>query len=72
VSFDDDKGRYCVELDDTSSSFMIKPCNLLPTPVCSVVLYSLLFSLCRHYSGSLDVIVTVVLLQASPEQSKKA
>jgi len=29
VSFDDDKGRYSVELFDTSSSFMIKPCNLL-------------------------------------------
>ena len=44
VSFDDDKGRYCVELDDTSSSIMIKPCNLLPTLVCSVALCSLLFS----------------------------
>ena len=43
VSFDDDKGRYSVELDDTSSSLMIKPCNLLPT-VCSVALCSLLFS----------------------------
>jgi ankyrin repeat protein len=43
VSFDDDKGRYSVELDDTSS-FMIKPCNLLPTQVCSVALCSLLFS----------------------------
>ena len=42
VSFNDDKGRYCVELDD-NSSFMIKPCNLLPT-VCSVALCSLLFS----------------------------
>jgi hypothetical protein len=42
VSFDDDKGRYSVELDDTSS-FMIKPCNLLPT-VYSVALCSLLFS----------------------------
>ena len=41
VSFDDDKGRYLVELDDTS--LMIKPCNLLPT-VCSVALGSLLFS----------------------------
>jgi hypothetical protein len=29
VSFDDDKGRYSVELDETSS-FMIKPANLLP------------------------------------------
>ena len=28
VSFDDDKGRYSVELGDTSSSLMIKPCNL--------------------------------------------
>jgi len=36
VSFDDDKGRYSVELDDTSSSLMIKPCNLLP--VCSVAM----------------------------------
>jgi hypothetical protein len=43
VSFDDDKGRYSVELDDTFSSLMIKPCNLLPT-VCSVALGSLLFS----------------------------
>jgi hypothetical protein len=34
-SFDDDKGRYSVELDDTSSSLMIKPCNLQPT-VCVV------------------------------------
>jgi hypothetical protein len=52
VSVDDDEGPYSVELDDTSSSFMIKPCNLLPTmkekqdytPVCSVALCSLLFS----------------------------
>jgi hypothetical protein len=44
VSFDADKGRYSVELDDTSSSFMIKPCNLLPTMVCSVAPCSLLFS----------------------------
>jgi hypothetical protein len=29
VSFDDDKGRYSVELHETSS-FMIKPANLLP------------------------------------------
>jgi hypothetical protein len=43
VSFDSNKGRYSVELDDTSS-FMIKPCNLLPTTVCSVALCSLLFS----------------------------
>ena len=42
VSFDDDKGRYSVELDDTSS-VMIKPCNLLPA-VCSLALCSLLFS----------------------------
>jgi hypothetical protein len=42
VSFDDAKGRYTVELD-TSSSLMIKPCNLLP--VCSVAaVYSNLFS----------------------------
>ena len=31
LSFDDVKGRYCVELDDTSTTIMIKPCNLLPT-----------------------------------------
>ena len=43
VSFDDATGRYSVELDGTSSSLMIKPCNLLPT-VCSVALCSLLFS----------------------------
>jgi len=36
VTFDDDKGRYSVELDDTSSSLMIKPCNFLPTTVCSL------------------------------------
>ena len=42
VSFDDDKGRYWVKLDDTSSSFMIKPSNLSPT-VCSVARCSLLF-----------------------------
>ena len=47
MSFDDAKGCYSVELDDTSSSLMIKPCNLLPTPVCSVALCSLLFSWCR-------------------------
>ncbi len=29
VTFDDDKGRYSVKLDE--ASFMIKPCNLLPT-----------------------------------------
>jgi hypothetical protein len=29
---------YCVELDGTSSSLMIKPCNILPT-VCVVWLY---------------------------------
>jgi hypothetical protein len=34
VSFDDDKGRYAVELDDTSSSLLIKPCNLQPTVCC--------------------------------------
>ncbi len=44
VSFDIAKGRYSVELDDTSSSLRIKPCNLLPTTVCSVALCSLLFS----------------------------
>ena len=44
VSFDEDKGRYSVELDGTSSSLMIKPCNLLPTTVRSVALCSLLFS----------------------------
>ena len=33
VSFDYDKGRYSVELDDDASSFMIKPCNLLLTGV---------------------------------------
>jgi hypothetical protein len=38
LNFDDDKGRYSVELDGTSSSLMIKPCNLLLTPVCSVAL----------------------------------
>ena len=43
VSFDDAKGRYCLELEGTSSSLMIKPCNLLLT-VCSVALCSLLFS----------------------------
>jgi hypothetical protein len=52
VSFDDDRD-YSVELDSSSSSsLMIKPCNLLPTmkekqdytPVCSVALCSLLFS----------------------------
>jgi hypothetical protein len=35
VSFDYDKGRYSVELDDDTSSFRIKPCNLLLT-VCRV------------------------------------
>jgi hypothetical protein len=38
LSFDDDKGRYSVELDEPSSSMLIKPCNLLPQVcgVCSV------------------------------------
>jgi hypothetical protein len=27
--------------------------------------------MCRHYQGSLDVTVTIVLLQASPEQTKE-
>jgi len=31
LSFDDEKGRYSVELDDISTTIMIKPCNLLPT-----------------------------------------
>jgi len=67
VSFDDDKGHYSVELDDTSS-LMIKPCNLLPTQGCSVALCSLLCSQCRQLQGSLDVLV---LLQASPEKKTK-
>jgi hypothetical protein len=37
LSFDDDMERYSVELDESASSFMIKPCNLLPE-VCSVAL----------------------------------
>ena len=28
MSNDDNKGRYCVKLDQTSTSQMIKPCNL--------------------------------------------
>jgi hypothetical protein len=28
MSYDDDKGRYCVKLYQTSTSLMIKPCNL--------------------------------------------
>ena len=28
VSFDDDKGRYSVEIDGSSTSFTINPCNL--------------------------------------------
>jgi len=38
LSFDDDKGRYSVKLDEPSSSMLIKPCNLLPQVcgVCSV------------------------------------
>jgi hypothetical protein len=31
MSFDDDKGRYSVELHGSSTSFMSKPSNLLPT-----------------------------------------
>jgi len=53
VRFDDDKGRYSVELDGTSSSFMIKPLNLLPTQVCSVALRSLLFSHCADTTKAL-------------------
>jgi hypothetical protein len=30
VSFDDDKGRYSVEIYGSSTSFMINPCNLSP------------------------------------------
>jgi hypothetical protein len=37
LSFDDDKGRYFVELDESSTALMIKPCNLLPE-VCNVAL----------------------------------
>ena len=63
VRFDDDKGRYSVELDDTSSSLLIKPCNLLPTVRCVVWLYvACCFHMYGHYQGSLDVIV---LLQAA-------
>jgi hypothetical protein len=40
LSFDDDKGRYLVELDQSSASLMIKPCNLSPA-VCSAALCSL-------------------------------
>jgi len=59
---------YCVELDGTSSSLMIKPCNILPT-VCVVWLYvACCFHMCGQYQGSLDVIV---LLQASPEKKTK-
>ena len=35
LSFDDDKGRYFVNLDEPCSSMLLKPCNLLPQ-VCSV------------------------------------
>ncbi len=59
---------YSVELDDSSSSFTIKPCNLLP---CVVWLYVACFHMCIHYQCSLYVIVTIVLPQASPEQTKK-
>jgi hypothetical protein len=50
LSFDDDKGRYFVELDQSSTSLMIKPCNLLPE-VCSVALCSL-FSAAASQKGS--------------------
>jgi len=51
VRFDEDKGRYTVELDDTSS-LIIKPCNLLPT-VCSVALCCPLFSQCADTTKTL-------------------
>jgi hypothetical protein len=63
VSFDHDKAR---SNSDTSSSLMIKPCNLLPTTVCSVALYvACSFHICMHYQGSLD---GIILLQASTEK----
>ncbi len=30
MKFDDEKGRYWIELDETSETFMIKSCNLVP------------------------------------------
>jgi hypothetical protein len=63
VSFEHDKGRYSVELDDTSSSLLIKPCNLLPVCVvwhcvascfhCAYTTMALLMSLfsCRLACG---------------------
>jgi ankyrin repeat protein len=70
VSFDDDTGRYSVELDETSSSFMIKPCNLssMVCAVCSSVPVQLLCHFFIHYQNFLHV---YNLLQASPEQTKE-
>ena len=34
MRFDYDKGRYSVELNESSSTLMIKPCNLLPVVRC--------------------------------------
>ncbi len=67
VSFNDDKGRSSVELDGNSSSLLIKPCNLSLT-VCQAWFCVSCFHICIRYQGSLDVLI---LLQASPEQTKK-
>jgi hypothetical protein len=50
VRFDDDKERYAVQLHDTSS-FMIKPCNLLPVVCITSVLwlYVSCFHVCIHH-----------------------
>jgi hypothetical protein len=64
VSFDDDKGRYLVELDETSSALMIQPCNLSPV-VCSLALCRLFRYI---YQGSHDLFI---LRQAIPELTKE-
>ena len=66
--FDDDKGRYPVELDDTSSPLMIKTYNLLPTTMCSVALCIMFFP---HVHTLRRLTCVIILLQASPEKKTK-
>jgi hypothetical protein len=73
VSFDDEKGRYSVELDGTTSSFMIKPCNLLPT-VCALWLY-VACGFRRHYTDLTQALLMKLfycrLAPSRPKSSRK-
>jgi hypothetical protein len=72
VSFDDDKGRYSVELDETcaslmiSASLMMKPCNLFRT-VCSVALCSVFSQM-----QTLRCLFYCRLAQSTPTRCKRS